>query len=197
MAQTLRYVSQILSSLADNTQGLISAVAMRDWLASTIDGKGLLEATDNVNIPIVADTWVSINPLLVNAAHTETFWNVDGNNYLFPNYAAAGGTTVPAGYTKFGQFMSILELTKGGGGADAYQIQFTRNGVGIGEPESVDFPEAGTDTTTLLHPALVDVSVPTDLYGVQIMGIGTTDDLTLGYFTMQISDSILLEDPTP
>jgi len=195
VAQTLRYVNELIASAPDNTSGIISAVALRDFMISYVDGKGLLEATTNVTITIVADTWVSINPVLVGAVHTETFWSVDGNNYMFPNYSAAVDTTVPAGYSKFGQMMSILELTKPGGGADSYQIQFTKNGVGIGEPESVDFPEAGTDTTTLLHPIIFDVSIPTDLYGVQIMGIGTGDDLTLGYFTMQVSDSILLEAP--
>jgi len=195
MAQTLRYGTELIAALPDNVTGIISAETMRDWLVSTIEGKGLLEATDNVTIPIVADTWVAVNPLLINAVHTETYWAVDGNNFMFPNHSAALSTTVPAGYTKFGQLMSILELTKGGGGADEYEVQFTLNGVGIGEPESVEFAEAGTDTTTLLHPLLIDVSIPTDLYGVQIMGVGTGDDLTLGYFTQQVADSILLEAP--
>ena len=195
MAQTLRYGTELIAALPDNVTGIISAETMRDWLVSTIEGKGLLEATDNVTIPIVADTWVAVNPLLINAVHTETYWGVDGNNFMFPNHSASLSTTVPAGYTKFGQLMSILELTKGGGGADEYEVQFTLNGVGIGEPESVEFAEAGTDTTTLLHPLLIDVSVPSDLYGVQIMGVGTGDDLTLGYFTQQVADSILLEAP--
>ncbi len=195
MAQTLRYGTELIAALPDNVTGIISAETMRDWLVSTIEGKGLLEATDNVTIPIVADTWVAVNPLLINAVHTETYWAVDGNNFMFPNHSAALTTTVPAGYTKFGQLMSILELTKGGGGADEYEVQFTLNGVGIGEPESVEFAEAGTDTTTLLHPLLIDVSVPSDTYGVQIMGVGTGDDLELGYFTQQVADSILLEAP--
>jgi len=195
MAQTLRYVNELIASAPDNASGLISAVALRDFMISIVEGKGLLEATTNVTIPIVADTWVSINPLLVGAVHTETYWSVDGNNYMFPNHSGSVDTVVPAGYSKFGQMMSILELTKSGGGEDNYEIQFTLNGTGVGEPESVDFPEAGTDTTTLLHPLLIDVSVPTDLYGIQIMGIGTGDDLELGYFTQQVSDSILLEAP--
>jgi len=195
MAQTLRYGTELIAALPDNVTGIISAETMRDWLVSTIEGKGLLEATDNVTIPIVAGTWVAVNPLLINAVHTETYWGVDGNNFMFPNHSASLSTTVPAGYTKFGQLMSILELTKAGGGADEYEVQFTLNGVGIGEPESVEFPEAGTDTTTLLHPLLIDVSVPSDTYGVQIMGVGTGDDLELGYFTQQVADSILLEAP--
>ena len=195
MSQTLRYVNELLASAPDNSTGLISAEALRDFMISIVEGKGLLEATTNVTISIVADTWVSINPILVGAVHTETYWSVDGNNYMFPNHSASVGTIVPAGYSKFGQMMSILELTKPSGGSDSYEVQFTLNGTGIGEPESIDFPEAGTDTTTVLHPLLIDVSVPTDLYGIQIRGVGTGDDLTLGYFTMQVSDSILLEAP--
>jgi len=197
MAQTLRYADEILQSFSDNISGLISAVALRDSFISNVDGKGLLEATDNVTLPITSGVWTAINPLLTNAVHTETFWSVDGNNFMFPNHSAGTETVVPAGYSKFGQFMSILELTKPGGGADSYSVQFTKNGVGMGEPESVVFTSAGTDTITLLHPLLVDVSIPTDLYGVQIQGVDTSDDLTLGYFTMQVSDTILLEAPAP
>jgi len=195
MAQTLRYVNELLASAPDNTSGLISAEALRDFMVSIVEGKGLLEATTNVTIPIVADTWVSINPLLVGVVHTETYWSVDGNNYMFPNHSGSVVTNVPAGYSKFGQMMSILELTKPSGGSDSYEVQFTLNGTGVGEPESIDFSAAGTDTTTVLHPLLIDVSVPTDLYGIQIRGVGTGADLTLGYFTMQVSDSILLEAP--
>jgi len=195
MAQSFKDVTELLAGFPDNTSGLISAANIRDFVVSIVEGKGLLEATDNVTINIVADTWVSINPLLLNAAHTETFWAFDGNNYAFSNHSNFASTTVPSGHQRFGQFMSILELTKSAGGSDEYSVQFTKNGVGIGEPESVEFNEAGTDTTTVLHPLLVDISLPADLYGVQIMGIGTGVDLELGYFTMQVSDSILLAAP--
>jgi len=195
MAQSFKNVTELLAGFPDNVTGLISAENVRDFLVSIVEGKGLLEATDNVTLPIVADTWISINPLLLNAAHTETFWAFDGNNYAFSNHSNFASTTVPPGHQRFGQFMSILELTKSAGGSDEYSVQFTKNGAGIGEPESVEFNEAGTDTTTVLHPLLVDISLSTDLYGVQIMGIGTGVDLELGYFTMQVSDSILLAAP--
>ena len=195
MAQTLRYYDELIAGLPDNSAGLIAAVNIRDMLVSTIGGRGLIENTDNFTIPITSAVWTSINPLLPVPAHTETFWNFDGNNLAFSNYTASVDTIVPAGYTKFVQFMAVVELTKNSGGADVYEVQFSKNAVGIGEPESVEFTEAGVNTVTLLHPLLADVSVPTDVYGVQIQGVGTSDDLECGYFSMQISDSLLLQAP--
>ena len=195
MAQTFRSLTELEASFPDNTTGIISAESIRDLVISIVEGKGLLEATTNITLPITDGAWTLINPLLQGVVSTSTFWGIDGNNFLFPNQSNAANTIVPAGHKRLAQFLSILELEKTGGGADNYAVQFTLNGVGIGEPESVEFPEAGIQTVTLLHPSIVDISIPTDLYGVQIEGVGTAEDLTLGYFSMTVSDSILVSQP--
>ena len=143
--QTLRYADQLLAGFPDNVTGLISAENVRDFLVSILPGRGLLEETDNIALAIVADTWLSINPLLTNPDHTEMYWNFDGNNFAYPNHSGHG-MTVPAGYSKSAQLLSILELSKSAGGSDDYEVQFTKNGVGIGQPESVEFPAAGVNT---------------------------------------------------
>lgn len=194
MAQTLKYLDQLLAGYPDNTAGLISAENIRDHLVSTIGGRGLIENTANFTIPITSGVWTSINQLLPSPIHSEVLWTFDGNNLLHSNYGI-GDTVVPVGYVKLGQFLSIIELTKPGGGSDNYALQFTKNNVGVGQPESVEFGAAGTQTITLLHPALVDLSVPSDTFGVQIQGTGTSADLECGYFTLQISDSLLLAAP--
>ncbi len=193
--QTFKTVTELGAGFPDNTTGLISAENVRDFLVSIVDGKGLLEVTDNVVLPVTSGVWTSINPLLTNAVHSETYWAFDGNNFVFANHSNVADTTVPPGHKRLAQLMSILELTKSSGGADNYSIQFTLNGLGIGQAESVEFSESGTNTVTLLHPSFVDISLPSDLYGIQIRGDGTSDDLTLGYFTMQITDSILINQP--
>ena len=62
--------------------------------------------------------------------------------------------------------------------------------------ESVEFAAAGSNTVTLVDWSLATLDVA-DTYGVQIQGVGTTDNLDLRYFSLQISDSILLSEPTP
>ena len=193
--KTFKTITELDAGLPDNTQGLIVAENIRNLLVSVVDGRGHLEATTNVTLPITDGVWTAVNPLLVGAVKSTTYWEIDGNNYFYPNQSNAVNTVVPAGHKRDGMFLGVLELEKTGGGADNYSVQYTLNGVGIGSPESVEFAEAGINTLTLIHPQLVDISLPTDLYGMQIQGVGTSDDLDLGYFSMQITDSILLDQP--
>jgi len=198
MAQELLYLDQVLEGFPDNVSSLIEPVNIRNLVVSTMAGKAFLENTDNVTLLIDSGVWLLINPLLVNAAHTQTLWSFDGNNFLHPSYATdMQNTTVPSPYYKLASLVAVLELTKDSGGADNFEVQFTKNTVGIGEPESVEFAESGTQTLTLLHSFVPDISIESDTYGVRIEGVGTSDDLTLGFFSMQISDSVLLSDPTP
>jgi len=197
MAQTLRYVNGLLANFPDNSSGLIKAEHVRDFVSSFVNGRGFIIDETAVTLPVEQLTWVSINPLLLSPEHTEqTLWTFDGNNYGVSNYSAMTDTVVPSPYNKLVSVVAVLDLTKNAGGADAYQLQFTKNGVGIGLAESVEFPAAGSATVTLVDWSLADISL-LDTYGVQIQGVDTTDDLVLNYFSMSIEDSILLEAPTP
>jgi len=197
MAQTLRYVNGLLANFPDNSSGLIKAEHVRDFVSSFVNGRGFLIDETAVTLPVEQLTWVSINPLLLSPEHTEqTLWTFDANNYGVSNYGAMTDTIVPSPYNKLVSVVAVLDLTKNAGGADAYQLQFTKNGVGIGLAESVEFPAAGSATVTLVDWSLADISL-LDTYGVQIQGVDTTDDLVLNYFSMSIEDSILLEAPTP
>jgi hypothetical protein len=197
MAQTLRYVEGLLANFPDNSQGLIDAVQMRDFVVSFINGRGFLVEDTDTALPILDGAWTSINPLLASPeVTTESLWVFDGNNFAFNAYASIPDTVIPVGYSKLLQIVAVLDLTKAAGGADNYEGQITRNGVGIGLAETITFPAAGGQTVTLLDASIATLDV-TDTYGCQIQGVGTTDDLVLEYFTMQVSDSILLSDPTP
>ncbi len=195
MAETLRYVAGLLTNFPDNSQGLIKPVNMRDFVASFINGRGFLVDETPVNVPILDGTPTAVNPLLLSPVVTLTgLWVFDGNNFAVQNYLGIPDIIIPANYQKLLSLVSVLDITKAAGGSDSYQMQYTKNGAPQGLIESVVFPAAGTQTVTLLTTDLADLSL-SDTYGVQITGDGTTDDLTLNYFTMTLSDSILLAAP--
>ena len=197
MSETLRYVEGLLTNFPDNAQGLIKPVNMRDFVASFINGRGFLSDETPINLPILDGTPTVVNPLLQSPIKTLVgLWIFDANNFGLQNYNAIPDIIIPAGYSKLLSIVSVLDVTKSAGGADNYLMQHTKNGVPLGQAESVQFTAAGTQTVTLLATDLADLSL-SDLYGVQVTGDGTTDDLTLNYFTMTLSDSILLSDPGP
>ena len=195
MSQTLRYVAGLLTNFPDNSQGLIKPVNMRDFVASFINGRGFLVDETPVNIPILDGTPTSVNPLLLSPSVTLTgLWVFDGNNFAIQNYQAIPDIIIPVDYSKLLSMVAVLDVTKTAGGADEYLFQYTKNGAPQGLAESVQFTAAGTQTITLLSTDLANLSL-SDTYGVQITGDGTTDDLTLNYFTMTMADSILLAAP--
>ena len=197
MAQTLKYVGELLSQFPDNVSGLIQPEDVRDFVVSVIDGTGTLVDETEINIPILDGVWTSINPLLLSPESTaNSLWVFDANNFAVNNYTALPTTVIPSGYSKLLRVVAVLDLFKAGGGADNYQMQVTKNGVGIGLAETVQFEASGGQTVTLLDSSITDVSV-SDVYGIQVQGVGSTDDLTLIYFTQQMSDSILLAAPLP
>jgi hypothetical protein len=197
MSETLRYVSGLLANFPDNSQGLIDAVHMRDFVASFINGRGFIVDETDVTIPITDGVWTAVNPLLVSPEFfPEALWTFDGNNFAIQNYSGIPDIIIPVGYSKLLSLVAWFTVTKAAGGSDNYIAQFTKNGVGIGLPEVVSFAAAGSQTVTIIDSEIVDLSV-VDTYGVQIQGDGTNDDLVMNYFTMQPADSILLSEPTP
>ena len=195
MSETLRYISGLLTNFPDNAQGLIKPVNMRDFVVSFINGRGFLVDETNVNIPILDGTPTVVNPLLLSPEVTITgLWVFDGNNFGVSNYANIPDIIIPADYKKLLSIVAVIDVTKSAGGADAYSMEFVKNGQPHGLPETVQFTAAGTQTVTLLSTDLADLSL-SDTYGVQITGVGTTDDLSLNYFTMNFTDSILLVAP--
>ena len=195
MSETLRYIEGLLTNFPDNSQGLIKPVNMRDFVVSFINGRGFLVDETNVNLPILDGTPVVVNPLLISPVVTTTgLWGFDGNNFGVSNYANIPDIIIPADYKKLLSIVAVLDVTKSAGGADSYSMEFIKNGAPHGLPETVEFTAAGTQTVTLLSTDLADLSLP-DTYGVQVTGVGTTDDLSLNYFTMNFADSILLESP--
>jgi len=189
---TLMYLDQVLSGLPDNVSKLIEPVAIRNHVVSSKDGLGFMYTETQIAIPIVADEWVAINPLLVDTVVAAELWAFDSNNLALSNYAVLPAT-VPAGYSKVLQATTLMVLNKIGGGTDEYQFQYTRNGVGFGTIEPHYF--AGTPSlVTLQSDTLADVSVA-DTYGVQVKGVGTGDSFDLLSFSFQLRDSWLLTDP--
>ena len=192
---TLLYIDELLANLPDNTAGLIEPVDARNGIVSNIRGVGFIDSPTTITLPILNGAGTIINPLLLDAEATQqTLWAFDGNNLAISNYGALTEVTVPAGYTKLLQAVCVLSLEKLGGGADAYQFQFVRNGIGVGLAEDVPFSAAGAQVVTTLYTTLYDVST-LDTIGVQVIGVGTTTSLELHNFEMNVSDSILLQDP--
>ena len=194
MVTTLRYLDELLASFPDNTQGLITAEKERDFVISIAEAMGYLADQTDVVIPITDGVPVAVNPLLLGPASTVQLWTFDGNNFATPNYSAVPGLTVPPGHSKLSGFLAILSLEKISGGDDSYSVQMTRNGVGFGLDEFINFPAAGGQVVTLITALVTDISV-SDTYGVQITGQGTGDDLTLHSFEMRVQSSILLAAP--
>ena len=195
MSETLRYVEGLLTNFPDNSQGLIKPVNMRDFVASFINGRGFLVDETAVVIPITDGVPIAVNPLLLSPVGTATgLYIFDGNNFGVQNYQAIPDVIIPASYQKLLSHVSVIDVTKVAGGADNYLFQQTKNGVGFGLATSVQFTAAGSQTVTIIATDLVDLSL-SDTYGVQMTGVGTSDDLTLTYFSMTLSDSILLAAP--
>jgi hypothetical protein len=193
----LQYLDEVLAGYPDNTAGLINPINSRNHVVSTIRGVGFLDSPTTITLPVENGVGVIINPLLLDAVFTDaTLWTFDGNNFAISNYGSLTDVTVSPGYTKLAQFVVVLSLEKTGGGADSYQFQFTRNGVGVGLAEDVPWSAAGTQVVTTLYTSLYDVSTQ-DTIGVQVIGVGTTTDLLLHNFELSVSDSVLLTDPTP
>ena len=196
MSQTLRYLDELLENYPDNTAGLITPENIRDHLVSTVAGVGFIADTTEVTIPILDGTPTDVNPLLIAPETTEELWRFDANNFAVSNYSALVSTIVPAGYSKVLSLVAVMVLEKVGGGSDAYDLQFQASGVPIGIPESIQYAAAGTETVTLVNRSLADISTA-DTYGITITGIGTTDDLVLHSFEMNLTDAVLITDPNP
>ena len=193
----LLYLDEVLAGYPDNTAGLITPLNARNHVVSTIRGVGFLDSPTTITLPILNGSGTIINQLLLDAVATQaTLWTFDGNNFAISNYAAIQDVTVPAGYTKLMHAVAVLSLEKLAGGADQYQFQFTRNGVGVGLAEDVVWTASGAQVVTTLYTTLYDISTQ-DTIGVQVIGVGTTDSLELHNFEMSMSDSVLLTDPTP
>jgi hypothetical protein len=194
MAQTLRYLDELLANYPDNTAGLITPENVRDQLVSTVAGVGFLADTTEVTVPITDGVPTLINPLLTAPVTLPELWLFDGNNLGVSNYTALTGTVLPAGYTKILSIVAVTVLEKTAGGTDVYDLQFTRTGVPIGVAETVAYTAAGVQTITVVVRALADVSAP-DTYGLTVAGLGTNDDLQLHSFEMNLTDAIMLTDP--
>lgn len=190
MAQTLRYFNDVLALLADNTGGNISAVDVRDSLASLFQGGGLVSSDTPIVLPMTNGAWTAINPLLVAPYVGAGLWRADGNNNLTPDYAQLPDTVVPAGFQKAASWLVQMHLVKATSGTDSYVASLTRNGVNMGQavPIYFDTSEAqSVDISWLSVEALDDGAA----YGVSLYADGTDDDVTLDYFTMTVFDNQL------
>ena len=130
MAQTLRYFNDVLALLADNTGGNISAVDVRDSLASLFQGGGLVSSDTPIVLPMTNGAWTAINPLLVAPYLGAGLWRADDN--LTPDYAQLPDTVVPAGFQK-AAWLVQMHLVKATSGTDSYVASLTRNGVNMGQ----------------------------------------------------------------
>ena len=196
MAQTLRYLDELLTNYPDNTAGLITPENVRDQLVSTVAGVGFIADTTQVSVPIIDGVPTALNPLLVAPITEPELWRFDANNLAVSNYSALTDTAVPAGYTKILSIVAVVVLQKVAGGSDVYDMQFTRSGAPIGVAETIVYAAAGTETITIVNRGLADISTA-DTYGLTVTGIGTNDNLELHSFEMNLTDAILLTDPNP
>ncbi len=192
IAQTLRYVDELLAAYVDNTSGLIDAVAGRDLVASYANAVGYVESTTDVTIPVTSGVPEIINPLLVGVTSVQSGWGVDGNNFFFPDHISfSPSTVIPAGYSKVAQFQCVATFTKPSGGTDDYRVSWVKNGVIIGIEHDMRFTLNATETVTLPDIFIQDISVVSDRFGVQVTGEATGDDLVLNAINLSVIDSIL------
>lgn len=194
MTTTLRYIDELLAAAPDNTTGLILAETLRDFIASFAPGAGGVVSTSPIIVPIVDGVWVDVSVRLVAAETYPGLWVVDGNNYLSADYSPLA--SVPAGYSKVAELMAIIGCDKTASGSDDYLFAFTKNGAAIPEFEPVTLT-ATPQIVTLINPVEADVSEPTDTYGVSVQGNGTSDNINITYFGMQVVDRVRLTAPAP
>ena len=191
----LKYADEIQSAFGDNTQGLISPSDSRDAFDSMLSGHGFLSTNTETTIPILDGTWTQINPLLVDVTTApEQLWSIDGNNLFVPVYSTQPQMTVPEGYQKLCSFVSVISLRKDLSGSDDYLAQWVEDGVGVGLAESISFSAAGEQVETMLYSSSVLIG-EAHTFGMQIMGVGTTDELHITYMSQQVTDSILISAP--
>ncbi len=196
MAQTLRYVNELIANFPDNSQGLIKPVHMRDFVASFVNGTGFLQTTDQITVPVTLGSDTAINPLLTGVTTVGGGWSFDGNNFAFPDWAATfPGTTIPVGYQKIANFQSVMTFEKTAGGSGLYALQWTRNGVPVGVSHALEFGGSGSQTVSVPLVVIQDISSTTVPFGVQITGVDTSTDLELHDMTLRVSDSILASSP--
>jgi len=192
MAQTLRYVDELLAAYVDNTSGLIDAVAGRDLIVSYANAAGYVETTTDVTIPITNGVPEIINPLLVGVTSVESGWGVDANNFFFPDHISVSpATVIPAGYSKVARFQCVATFTKPSGGTDNYRVSWVKNGVIVGIEHDMRFTLNATETVVLPDILIQDISIVSDTFGVQVTGEATGDDLVLNAINLLVTDSIL------
>jgi len=195
MSETFRYMAQVLAGFPDNSQGIISAENIRDFVISAHNGGGALVSSDTVTIPITSNTPTDITQHVTSPQLYGSTWTFDGNNYAVANYTAAfPSATLPSPLHKATTFKVQMELNKTKAGADPYDFYLIKNGTAISIPIRVRYDSSEAKHVGLEWTVNADIS-STDTYGVQVIGVGTNDDLTMSYYSMLIQDTPLWEAP--
>ncbi len=191
---TLRYGSEVDASFPNNTVQLITPTNMRDMNASNRSGNGQISSNTGITVQMTDGVFVVINPLLLAVTVTPGLWGADGNNRAFPNYAAKiPSLTIPAGYTKFAQFIFNVFLNKVGAGLDTYQFQVERAGFPVGVPIEYEISTA-PQLLSFLIQTQEDISVAAAV-GLAITPQGTNDNLFIQDFEMVIVDFQMWDAP--
>ena len=187
MATTLRYGEELVAGFPDNAQGLITAEAMRDTIVSQRSGGAQITDDTGFTAPITAGVPTQINPILPSPTISSGLWAADGNNRLFPNYAAVmSGLTIPAGYSKFAQVFFNMAVLKQGSGEDAYLFQLDNNGTPIGAGVTYTLSVTATVVSFLTSSAVtLDGGA---LLGLTVTGVGTGDDIDFTAFEQVVVD---------
>lgn len=160
MADTWRYLDELVAGFADNTQGLIKAEDTREL---TFSGSILLGAVHTGNGTVTAGTDVNMNPNLGLTYLGGQGYDMDGNGQLI--VSLTGAATIPANYARIlemnAQFTfesSTNELTTFAFQVDGQVLEHTRIGI---------------EWTTQSQP------VPVSIHGMWGTGIDTPHPVTV------------------
>ena len=173
MVDVLRDLSTVLANLPDNNAGLITPQDVRELVWSLApDTIGVsLDPPVPVTVPVPEDpTWLSLNQFLAGQLNgtDALFWDVDGNGAAGPGAYPLDVTLEPT-TDRLVTVRGLVQFDPVGPGLFTFQI--TRDGVGIGDPVSVDAaPSTDRTQVFLVHTEFVPYN-PVPRYGIQ----GQTD----------------------
>ncbi len=191
---TLRYGSELLSGVPDNTAQLIRPVNIQDIIASTIIGRGFISSNTEVLLSLTQGQALILNAVLQNVSAVDGLWTVDGNNRLNPKHAdRLPDTTVPAGFQKPVTLFAAMSFDKLDTPGSDYELSFFGPVGLVGQPFTMVFDQRDAESMVMTVNAVVDISLSGG-YGITITPLDSSSDLTLLSIEMSVMDTNLAND---
>ena len=186
--ETLRTAAELLDLFPDNNTGLITAVAQRDVILSSVIGVGFVEYTGaGFTIPITQGTPVAVPPLFEPNSFAGNFWVANADNELSAEYPA--GVAIVPGTVRLVNLAVNLFVAKQGTQPETYSLQATLDGVLVGNPRVFTL-ETTPASLALDGEALYDVTAAPAV-GFVIDGVTGGDDVDVQAGSYRVTSTMI------